>query len=773
MANRICALVVGIQRYYNSNFDLNGPERDMRYIYGLLQNEFEVPRDQIIPKLDQGATYQGITEAFEELIEMVEEGDTALFYYSGHGGRWRSATEFEHLSGDKFDETLVCFDSRSGGVPDLADKELAWYFSRLSQKGAEVVAILDCCHAGGMVRHGAKGLVKQVAGVSEPRPLASYKGEWTAGEPNDLPDRTFLMLSAASRFQLAREYGREDKGAEFLNRGVLTLALQEALESNPNQSYPQLFTRIRLETLSYNPSQTPQLDQVGGFDPNLNFLTHEPKAHDHHFEVSYAIEGKEGAEKGWKLGIGAAIGLAPGQGGEVDIETTEGELLTKATIGKVGLVDSSLEVEQPELLQPGQIYRAKVKDLPIDPFVIPVTGPEAAVQALLNAWEEHPYPFVQLFARDSNQAKYQLRANEEGWELWHPASNRKLLHGPLDKLYETLKGVRDWEGLAQVESPAGPAKGKLLYQIQVAPSFLRKAFSQGADVLAPARKGKNDQEYRLFLKNDSPGKLYWYLLGLTGGFGVFPLKQDLLPANSERTLVTKINIGPEEGDYSDCGRMKLLASEFPIDVFRLVSKKLGTTRGRHKEYNEFELREWNAENLNFHTYQKLGELGDADLNLEEEGITFQGHSSLRAEVSLWSGAPLMIGPGNDPVPAEFLRDAGVPPLSFLPEPRSHFQLLGLTDIKGFEDLKDSPLVFSFAKLSDKEIWPLAWNGKQLWVAGKPEGKGSVALTDLLPDGVSYHYGGEPELRIAFFEISGQNVNLESLEGHQLAPILHP
>ena len=160
MANRICALVVGIQRYYNSDLDLNGPERDMRYIYGLLQQDFDVPRDQIIPKLDKSATYEGITEGFEELIEMVEDGDTALFYYSGHGGRWRSATEFEHLSGDKFDETLVCFDSRSDGVPDLADKELAWYFSRLSQKGAEVVVILDCCHAGGMVRHGSKGLVK-------------------------------------------------------------------------------------------------------------------------------------------------------------------------------------------------------------------------------------------------------------------------------------------------------------------------------------------------------------------------------------------------------------------------------------------------------------------------------------------------------------------------------------------------------------------------------------------------------------------------------------
>ena len=84
------------------------------------------------------------------------------------------------------------------------------------------------------------------------------------------------------------------------------------------------------------------------------------------------------------------------------------------------------------------------------------------------------------------------------------------------------------------------------------------------------------------------------------------------------------------------------------------------------------------------------------------------------------------------------------------------------------------MTFTFAdpNLQEKELWPLAWNGKQLWVAGKPQGPGAVSLTNLLSEGISYHHEDALEVRIAFFEISGQNVNLEGLEGHQLAPLLH-
>ncbi len=797
MPGQIFALVVGIQRY-KAVPKLQGPERDMRYVFSLLQEKYRIPRDHLIPLLDHGATYEGLSNGFEKLISLVGEGDTALFYYSGHGGTALTAPEFKHISGDGYDETLVCFDSRADGNPDFADKELAWYISRLNEKGAEVVVFLDCCHAGGMHRNGSKGAIKQVDPVKTPRPITSYKGNWTAGKANDLPERKLLMLAACNRHQLAREFGNDSKGVEKQNRGVFTLALEDALDAvggtgdnedldavdgtGDNEdldvvggiSYQELFARIRLATLTYNKQQTPQLSLKGGFDPNVNFLTHEKVSQGPVFQVVYEIgpEGDGDGTSGWKLNIGAAAGLELGSKGLVRVLNEEGKLLCEARLAKVELVRSWIEPLDPLALDPEKSYSAEIGGLSLSPFVFSVVGEQADVDSLMDQWKTKPYPLAYL-APGNSPSKYQIRALSGRWQLCHQASQTILLEEPLETLQEAIKQVCDWEGLAGVNTALTPESGTLNYQIQVNPLASERQFMGIADVTAARAPGNEFQRYRLFLKNESKSPLYWYLLLLTDGFAIHPREQDLLSRHSDWSMAHEIKLGPKGMVYSSTDRLKLICSKEPIDIFKLVRKARGATRGRlGKNPGSFTLRDWNAENLNFHTYRSLSYLSSTNLDLAVEGLRFSGHPEVRGEVSLWSSAPLLKSPGSDPVPTEFLQEAGITPVAFLEGADWHYQLIGLNALTGFENISGQPLELQLTteKWAKKQLWPLAWNGEKLWICGKPIAGGRIAITHISP-GLSFHPEQGAQLKICLFELSGQNVNLEGLEAPELAPIL--
>ncbi len=391
------------------------------------------------------------------------------------------------------------------------------------------------------------------------------------------------------------------------------------------------------------------------------------------------------------------------------------------------------------------------------------------------------YPLVYLAPGDQT-AKYSLKALDGSWQLWHQSRKEKLLEAPLDQLSASLKQVADWEGLACVNSPNGPEKGILKYHIQINPLARERAFKGSSDIIATTAPGKPFQRYRFFFQNESSNKLHWYLLLLTDGFGIIPLEQDILSKRSDWALVHKMNLGLKGEAYSTSDRMKLICSANPIDVFKLVREPLPATRGRlGKDPGELVLREWNAENFDIHTYRSLGSMGSNELNLPSERLVFGGHPSFRAEVSLWSSSPQIVSPGSDPAPTEFLKEAGIDPISFLSGPAWHYQLIGLRNIEGIENLAHDPRVLDLLhsttadsrhsvepNASNRRFWPLAWNGKHLWVAGKPIGNRKVAFTNFHSETASLVPDGDVEIRCCLFEISDQNVNLEGLEGSELA-----
>ena len=102
--------------------------------------------------LDEQATRDGLIRAFRRTFADAGPGDTAVFYYSGHGSQQEAPPEHLVFEPDGLDETLVLHDSRADGGYDLADVELGALVREITARGAHVFVVLDCCHSGSGLR---------------------------------------------------------------------------------------------------------------------------------------------------------------------------------------------------------------------------------------------------------------------------------------------------------------------------------------------------------------------------------------------------------------------------------------------------------------------------------------------------------------------------------------------------------------------------------------------------------------------------------------------
>lgn len=111
---------------------------------------------------DDDATRSEILRGLDAWIADCRDADAGvcLFYYFGHGGR----IEFTDLEGHPEHEfgyvTCRRIEPRDAGgrqpFEGVLGFELSVKLSALAQRGRSVVAILDCCYAGQLVRHGRR-----------------------------------------------------------------------------------------------------------------------------------------------------------------------------------------------------------------------------------------------------------------------------------------------------------------------------------------------------------------------------------------------------------------------------------------------------------------------------------------------------------------------------------------------------------------------------------------------------------------------------------------
>ena len=228
------ALLIGIN-HYKAVPSLMGSLNDVAAVQQILTTRWGFAPDNIRVLTDQQATRTAILAALQQLVQESGPNDTVVVHYSGHG------SQVQDLNGDEedgLDETLVPWDGRTAGVPDIVDDELDRIFASLH--AAQVLIILDSCHSGTATR----GLEFRARSIPRDDRIDLYRE--TAVTTRAIIPRMksrFLVMSAVAADQEALD-GPLD--GEY--HGVFTYAFTRALGATAPGSTPRdLFGRVSQE----------------------------------------------------------------------------------------------------------------------------------------------------------------------------------------------------------------------------------------------------------------------------------------------------------------------------------------------------------------------------------------------------------------------------------------------------------------------------------------------------------------------------------------------
>ncbi len=165
MTHHLYALLVGINEYDRRSgiSSLQGCTNDANAMKAYLEARVASDKTQLHTKmlLNEQATRQAIINGFREHLQQAKAGDTVLFYYAGHGSQDKTPEEFWPTTPSRLNETLVCHDSRTPDVWDLADKELSKLIAEVSQQNPHIAIVLDCCHSGSGTRSDERAVFKR------------------------------------------------------------------------------------------------------------------------------------------------------------------------------------------------------------------------------------------------------------------------------------------------------------------------------------------------------------------------------------------------------------------------------------------------------------------------------------------------------------------------------------------------------------------------------------------------------------------------------------
>lgn len=145
------ALLIGISHYQHDQLPpLPGSRNDIHVMRQVLTSRFGFTQHHTKLLVDQAATRKRILRALRKIVRDARPHDFLYIHYSGHGSQVKDLNGDE--LDDQFDETLVPYDARTEGVPDITDDELEHILSKLKTDGA--IIVFDSCHSGTATRSG-------------------------------------------------------------------------------------------------------------------------------------------------------------------------------------------------------------------------------------------------------------------------------------------------------------------------------------------------------------------------------------------------------------------------------------------------------------------------------------------------------------------------------------------------------------------------------------------------------------------------------------------
>ncbi|MDP9199947.1 MAG: caspase family protein [Pseudomonadota bacterium] len=213
------ALLIAINDYAVPSIpDLRGAVNDVELVARVLETRLEFDRKGITFLKDSQATRIAILDAIDELVEKAGPDDRVYFHFSGHGSQ---APDRDGDEDDELDETIVAYDSRKPGIPDITDDELNSRFARLRTRN--VLLVFDSCHSGTVTRS-----ISEIRTRAIPADDRGDLYQTTTRAAVAVETLPHVLMTGAPAHQQALD-GPVDQGGFY---GLFTYSLVRSLEAN-------------------------------------------------------------------------------------------------------------------------------------------------------------------------------------------------------------------------------------------------------------------------------------------------------------------------------------------------------------------------------------------------------------------------------------------------------------------------------------------------------------------------------------------------------------
>ena len=246
------ALLVGINAYQQRPLD--GCIADAELMAKVLCDSFAFDEKNVTVLRDRAASREKLLAELDQLIDVTNAGDTAFFFYAGHGATAENDDDTE-ASGN--DSTLnLCEEPRE----DIYDDELQARLEALAEKTQFTVLVIDACHSATITR-AVTDTTRRVRSGTPVQKSSRPPKNLGSHAPGAMPQAT-----AACTFLAAC---RDDEEAEESavagdvsnHHGALTWALaQELTAAKGGETWRDVFERVSRSVTKAHSTQHPQIE---------------------------------------------------------------------------------------------------------------------------------------------------------------------------------------------------------------------------------------------------------------------------------------------------------------------------------------------------------------------------------------------------------------------------------------------------------------------------------------------------------------------------------
>lgn len=542
-------LSIAINQYRSADVsDLAACEKDVDQLKTVLQTQFKIPEEQYLVLKNEAATRANILRHFRHHFGQLEDGDTAVLHYSGHGSWEDTSPAFieagiEHFGGRN--EVMVVYDYGDLGVRNIADKELRWLISEVQtlstgqRKNISFIGLMDCCYSGSIFRSEEYLIRRTELSNTEARPLSEYlEGQYERQYQKEkslhLPDIDYVMLSACG----PKEYALEtDKGGLFTQCLITTISQAR----NRSLSYAELFFHVRHQIqANSNARQHPYLHYHGSIHPYQHFLgsPHAPPP-----TLPQLVQ----RGNSWVANIGALQGVQASSWRRADIPVYPAgqytQAITYAKLKQVALEYTLLSLDLPSGINPDTArLEAGLHGTPLA-IKWEIDPDSQAIADRLKLLLHESGLGTQLYTQEDSA--YRLRVQQDQISIWRAEDLITGVYLAEDRVRALgfiqygLSQIVRWEQVRGLQTPIETtvslkkidfsffyldADGEKRF-IKVSTEIQERANSQ---IIIPYHSNNPYIFYNINIENKDVYPVYTYLLHLRRQFGIQQKLQDYI-----------------------------------------------------------------------------------------------------------------------------------------------------------------------------------------------------------------------------------------------------